>query len=70
MNADLIIKLNELIDTLNSKQQDIARNLIIDKNFLIMDSTYNRHRDIYIKNLKTNEVHVFLMYVRSKCNCE
>ena len=70
MNADLIIKLNELIDTLNSKQQDIARNLIIDKNFLIMDSTYHRQRDIYIKNLKTNEVHVFLMYVRSKCNCE
>jgi len=70
MNADLILKLNDLIESLNSNQQDIARNLIIDeKNYLIMDTTYNRIRDIYIKNLKNNEVHNFIAFVKSKCNC-
>ena len=63
MNADLILKLNDLIESLNSNQQDIARNLIIDeKNYLIMDTTYNRIRDIYIKNLKNYYHMTIILY--------
>lgn len=69
MQADIIIKVQNLIETLNSNQQIIARNLLMDSNFIINEMTINGSKDIYIKDITENNLYHFETYVKSKCNC-
>jgi hypothetical protein len=69
MNADLIMKLNVLIEELNHTQQNIARNLMIDTQYRIFEMTVNRLTDMYIQELKSGQKYHFLNFVKSKCNC-
>jgi hypothetical protein len=69
MNADLIMKLNVLIEELNHTQQNIARNLMIDTQYRIFEMTVNRLTDMYIQELKSGQKYHFLTFVKSKCNC-
>jgi hypothetical protein len=70
MNPQLIQKVNLLIETLNSKQQQIARNLILDPKFEFQEIFIRNQDEIYMKDLKTGEVFHFLTLVKSKCNCD
>jgi hypothetical protein len=69
MNAELILKLNLLIEDLNHTQQNIARNLSTDLNYKIFEMTVNKRTEMYIQDLKTGEKYHFVQFVRSKCNC-
>ena len=69
MRADIIIKVYSLIDTFNSSQQIIAKNLLTDVNFNIDEMTINGSKDIYIRDINQNNVFHFETYVKSKCNC-
>ena len=69
MNADLIMKLNVLIEELNHTQQNIARNLMIDTQYRIFEMTVNRLTDMYIQELKSGQKYHFLNFVKSKCKC-
>ncbi len=69
MRADIIIKVQNLIDTFNSNQQIIARNLLMDTKFNIDEMTINGSRDIFIRDIKENNLYHFETYVKSKCNC-
>ncbi len=69
MRADIIIKVYSLIDTFNSSQQIIAKNLLTDVNFNIDEMTINGSKDIYIRDISQNNVFHFETYVKSKCNC-
>ena len=69
MRADIIIKVQNLIDTFKSNQQIIARNLLMDTKFNIDEMTINGSRDIFIRDIKENNLYHFETYVKSKCNC-
>jgi hypothetical protein len=69
MNAELILKLNLLIEDLNHTQQNIARNLSTDPNYKIFEMTANSRTEMYIQDLKTGQKYHFVQFVRSKCNC-
>jgi hypothetical protein len=69
MTAELILKLNLLIEDLNHTQQNIARNLISDSNYKVFEMTANSRTEIYIQDLKTGQKYHFVQFVRSKCNC-
>jgi len=69
MTPELLIKIHNTIDTMNHSQQSIARNLLTNRNFLIAEmSLYNTNK-LVIKDLTTEEVWIFVDYVRGKCNC-
>jgi hypothetical protein len=69
MTAELILKLNLLIEDLNHTQQNIARNLISDSNYKVFEMTANSRTEMYIQDLKTGQKYHFVQFVRSKCNC-
>jgi hypothetical protein len=69
VNAELIMRLNVLIEKLNHTQQNIARNLMIDDNYQIFEMTVNRSTDMYIHELKSGQKYHFVNFVKSKCNC-
>lgn len=69
MSPELLIKIHNTIENLNHSQQSIARNLLTNRNFLITEmSLYNTNK-LVIKDLTTEEVWIFVDYVRGKCNC-
>jgi hypothetical protein len=70
ISVDLIHKVNSLIDTLNSNQQSIARNILIDSNYQILELEYQRRTDIFIKDLKSIQIYHFVTFIKSKCNCD
>ncbi len=70
MTPQLIGKINRLIESFNSKQQQIAKNLILDPKFEFQEVFVRNQDEIYIKDLKTNEMYHFVLFVKSKCNCD
>ena len=67
--SDLIIKIHNLIETLNHNQQVIARNLMDNSNFQISEMFIFGTNQIVIRDLITTEVFIFKDYIKSKCNC-
>lgn len=70
MTPQLIEKINFIIESFNSKQQPIAKKLILDPSFELQEVFIRNESEIYIKDLKTNETYHFIAFVKSKCNCD
>ena len=65
MKAELIIKLENLILELNSKQQSIARGVIVNPNYQIIEV----NGEVFIKD-KSNITLDFKKFIKSQCNCD
>jgi hypothetical protein len=70
MNIELIQRIERIIETLNPKQQVIARNLQIDSKFQILEMTMYNKSELFIKDLSTNQIYLFVIFVKSRCNCD
>jgi len=70
MNIELIQRIERIIETLNPKQQVIARNLQIDSKFQILEMTMYNKSELFIKDLSTNQIYLFIIFVKSRCNCD
>jgi predicted GTPase len=70
MNIELIQRIERIIETLNPKQQVIARNLQIDPKFQILEMTMYNKSELFIKDLSTNQIYLFVIFVKSRCNCD
>ena len=70
MNIDLIQRVEKVIETLNPKQQVIARNLQIDSKFQILEMTMYGKSELFIKDLSINQNYLFVTFVKSRCNCD
>ena len=64
MNADLLIKVSEILPKLNTRQREIATNLISSSEYSILG--YNG--DLCIRD-KDGNIFNFVLFVKSKCNC-
>jgi hypothetical protein len=70
MNIELIQRIEKVIETLNPKQQVIARNLQIDPKFQILEMTMYNKSELFIKDLSTNQNYLFVTFIKSRCNCD
>jgi hypothetical protein len=70
MNIELIQRIERIIETLNPKQQVIARNLQIDSKFQILEMTMYNKSELFIKDLSTNQIYLFVIFIKSRCNCD
>jgi hypothetical protein len=70
MDSQLILKIESLIESLNSKQQIIARNFIIDSSYQIFEMNVLGKKDMYIKEIKSGKSYNFINFIKSRCNCE
>lgn len=69
MDSISIITINKLISLLNTNQQIIANELLININFDIYHQYNNNNIIFLIKDKRTNSTYNFIEYVKSKCNC-
>lgn len=65
MKVELIIKLEKLIESLNSKQQSIARGIVSNPNYKIIEID----NEILISD-KSNTISNFKNFIKSQCNCD
>lgn len=70
MNPQLIEKVNLIIDTMNSKQQQIAKSFILNPKFEFQEVFMRNQNEIFIKDLGTQDLFHFVTLVKSKCNCD
>ncbi len=68
--AHLIQKVEDLISSMNSKQQQIAKQLILDSRYEIIEMDYRNNQEVFLKELKSGELFHFLTFIKSKCNCD
>lgn len=66
MDIQLINKIENVINKMNSSQKTIARNILSSPNYLFTVIRGN----IVIKEKNTNNQYIFVDYVKSKCNCD
>jgi hypothetical protein len=69
MTAELIIKLNNLINNLNSRQQLIAKSFLFNKKFRIYEEIIRNSNEIFIEDLENKYSCNFILFVKNKCNC-
>lgn len=69
MSSELLIKIDQMMNSFNHNQQVIARNLMNNKEFQITEMFVYGKTQIVIRDLNTTEVFLFEPYVKSKCNC-
>lgn len=70
MNADLVNKIDILIEGLNSKQQIIANKLKINKDFRFFESMVRGNSEIFFEELSTKQIYHFSTYIKDICGCE
>jgi hypothetical protein len=70
VNAQVINKIEELIQTLNQKQQIIANRTKINKNFRFFESFVGDYSEIYFEDLMTKQIYHFKTYIKSNCGCD
>jgi len=70
MDFDSVNEIEMFIENLNNpKKQIIARNLMLDPNYQIKSFTVTRTKELFIKDLKKNQIYKFIDLVNGKCNC-
>lgn len=69
MKSEVLIKIHNIIDSLNHKQQIIARDLLNNPLFEVTQISIYGKPKIVIKDIAKDEVYDFVDYVQSKCNC-
>lgn len=70
MNPQLIERVNCLLETMNSKQQQIAKNFILNTQFEFQEILISNRNELFMKDLKTSELFHFVTLVKSQCNCD
>jgi hypothetical protein len=70
MNADIIHKIEELVESLNGKQKTIANRLKLEKNFRFFDSEVRGKSEIFFEDLSNKHIYHFSTYVKNICQCE
>jgi hypothetical protein len=70
MDFDTVNEIEMFIETLDSpKKQIITRNLMLDQNYQIKSFTVTKTKELFIKDLKKNQIYKLITFVNSKCNC-
>lgn len=65
MKYELLEKVNQLLLTMNLRQQSIGREILIDTNFQIFEES----SILLLKDKKTGVVYKLQDYIKAKCNC-
>ena len=70
MDFDTINEIEMFIESLdNPKKQIITRNLIFDSNYQIKVFNVTKTKELFIKDLKKNQIYKLSTFVSNKCNC-
>lgn len=70
MKYELIVELEKVIEDLdNPRKQIIARELIVNPNFEILDYDAGGKKTILIKEKKSGNAYKFVNYVNTLCGC-
>ena len=70
MNYDTIVAIENFIDNLdNPRKQIIARELVVNPNYQIVEMTIFRNTDLFIKEIKSVNTYKLSTFISSKCNC-
>jgi hypothetical protein len=70
MKIEIIKKLELLMSDLNANQQKIAKNIIINRNFIFFENTVNTKVELFFRDNTTGEIYHFLTFVKKSCNCD
>jgi hypothetical protein len=70
MNAQVINKIEILIEFLNPKQQSIANKLKIDKNYRFFESIVRGESEVFFEDLSTKQVYHFTTHIKNVCQCD
>ena len=70
MNYDTIVAIENFIDNLdNPRKQIIARELVVNPNYQIVEMTIFRNTDLFVKEIKSGSTYKLSTFISSKCNC-
>jgi hypothetical protein len=70
MNYDTIVAIETFIEKLdNPRKQIIARELVVNPNYQIVEMTIFNDTDLFVKEIKSDNVYKLSTFISSKCNC-
>jgi hypothetical protein len=70
MNYDTIVAIETFIDRLdNPRKQIIARELVVNPNYQIVEMTIFNNTDLFVKEIKSGNTYKLSTFISSKCNC-
>jgi hypothetical protein len=70
MRIEIIEKLEYIITSLNSKQQSIAKSLMINTDVNFFESKVGEESEIFYSEKSTGNIYHFLTAVKKSCNCD
>lgn len=70
MRPELIVRIENLIAGLNSKQQNIARGLFVNSNISFFETTISNNTEIFLQEKSTGNIYHFLTWIKKTCNCD
>jgi hypothetical protein len=70
MNYDTIVAIENFIDNLdNPRKQIIARELVVNPNYEIIEIEVFDRKDLFVRERKSNNHYKLSTFISSKCNC-
>jgi hypothetical protein len=70
MNAQVINKIEDLIQTLNQKQQMIANKIKLEKNYRFFESLVRGNSEIFFEDLSTKNIYHLVTHIKNTCQCD
>jgi hypothetical protein len=70
MNYDTIVAIENFIENLdNPRKQIIARELVVNPNYEIIEIEVFDRKDLFVRERKSNNHYKLSTFISSKCNC-
>jgi hypothetical protein len=70
MNYDTIVAIENFIENLdNPRKQIIARELVVNPNYEIIEIEVFDKKDLFVRERKSNNHYKLSTFISSKCNC-
>jgi hypothetical protein len=70
MNYDTIVAIENFIENLdNPRKQIIARELVVNPNYKIVEMTIFGNTELFLKETKSGNTYKLSTFISSKCNC-
>lgn len=70
MTAQIIQKIDLIIECMNPKQQILANRAKLNRNFRFFESNINHSSEIFFEDLSTKEIFNFVSYIKTNCGCD
>ena len=70
MNAQVINKIEELIQTLNQKQQIIANKIKLENNYRFFESTVRGNPEVFFEDKSNKNIYHLITYIKNICQCD